>query len=891
MRKLLGAVLLLASLGQVAPAQTTPIQLPANWAKPHPYDTSNSAFREGAFLVPVRSSQMGIVFTIPATVGTPPVPVQSTSAEIKNAAGIVIRKLWQNRAYAPGQHGEIWDGLDDYGIAATGGPFTPLLQYNGVQYKWDGVMANTSPNLTAVDSWSGVGGLFPYDLVSIGGTGFTAEGYNEGGYNAVAFPIATPSLKVKLLLPQAIGGAMFLRAATDGNLIYYVSIIHATPTLTRSWIIAVDPKGYLHNFSAGTVLPRAYYTNAVTPQNYRYLIAQAADVTANDRGFITGVAVQRHGNLLASAHGKRSTAPNENVIRLFDKLTGAPIAGSAGSIAIADPQRMAFDLSGNLWVLSGDGRAGDKLSKVSGVGSTNIVSTPISGLSNPVALAISPVFGDLFVADGGANQQIFEYNVSRNKLVRTLGVPGGYGVGDTCNSAMSPYKFYFDYGGMDVSRQADEVAGQLDTFLNADDDGNLQVGDNSTGQILFYSLSKNAWRYSKRVMYQSWQRTIAAAVNDPTRLFAGQAAMMEITRDWSKDLVPGDPDPALGGNGAWTASHYWLPCIISAVGFPKSLLIPHIREVWKSPSNGNTYALVGDILNKFVWTILNPNGSVTSAHELMPNIAGFSYISPNGDQIFVQQGRATTGYVFPRSHLTGYDSANMPLYGPLDKGVPVTIDHAHGEPLGTFLVSDPTSGGITAVYDPNVNHDVSGKTPAFHLGGILPGRTSFAWTAMPQKDIAWTDGDGSFPAADLSHLAQEGSEVHTVDREIFAMYAGNYAAWGCQFFHYHEDGLFIGQFGYMTRFSATPNGQDSWGINGIPNVATGENKAPGFCGDVGVFKAFRVGTHIKIIHGDESYFPGLHEWDISGLDTITELSATGAMGSTLTLSRVPHHDQ
>jgi DNA-binding beta-propeller fold protein YncE len=453
MKRRIGAAILVMSLGSAAQAQTIPIQLTANWAKPHPYDTSNSAFREGAFIVPIQPNQMGIVFTIPAVVGNPPVPVRSTSAEIKNAAGVVIRKLWQNRAYSPGQHGEIWDGLDDYGFKATAGPFTPLLQYNGVQYKWDGIMANTSPNLTAVDSWSGVGGLFPYDLVSIGNTGFTAEGYNEGEYNSVTFPLATPSIKVNPLIPQSIGGAMLLRAATDGNLIYYVSMVHATPTLGKSWIIAVDPKGYLHNFSAGTVLPRSYYTNAVVRNNPRYLIAQVADLTPGNLGFITGVAVQRYGDLFASAHGKRGSLPNENVIRLFKKRTGTPVGGAAGSIKIEDPQRMAFDLSNNLWVLTGDGRGSDKILKVSGVGSTNTITAPISMLANPVALAISPLSGDLFVADGGKNQQVFEYSVRPNKLIRTLGVAGGYGIGNSCRSSMSPYKFYFDYGGMDVSRQ------------------------------------------------------------------------------------------------------------------------------------------------------------------------------------------------------------------------------------------------------------------------------------------------------------------------------------------------------------------------------------------------------------------------------------------------------
>ncbi|MBB5062436.1 hypothetical protein [Granulicella mallensis] len=883
MKRLIQTILLMVMLGSALRAQNTPIQLPANWAKPHYYSTADSAFQDGKFIVPVRSNQIGFVFSIPATVGTPPVPVRSTSAEVKNAAGVVIRKLWQNRAYSPGKHGEIWDGLDDYGVAAVGGPFTLLLQYNGVQYRWDGVLADTSPDPTAPDSWSGVGGLFPYDLVSIGSEGFTAEGYNEGGYNSITFPLATPSLRVNPLIPQSIGGAMFLRASTDGNLIYYSSMIYLPGSTVKSWVTAVDKKGNIHNFSAGTVLPRTYFMNAVDPKNVRYVTVQGADTINNTEGIITGVAVQRHGSLLATAHGKRNLVASADVIKLFDKDTGAPVGGMAGSIAITNPQRMAFDLAGNLWVLSGDGRSGDTLSKIADVGSTNIITTPIRGLSNPVALAVSPLTGDLFIADGGKNQQVFEYNAKTNELVRKLGKPGGYGIGDSCDSTMSPDKFYFDYGGMDVGRQVDEAAGQLDTFINVDDKNNLEIGDNSTGQIKFFHLSSGVWTYTNRVMYQSWQRTIAAAMNDPTRLFAGQGAMMEITRDWSKELVPGDPDPALGGNGAWTASHYWLPCVISAVGFPTASLIPHIRDVWKSPANGRTYALVGDIMNKFVWTILNSNGSVTAAKSLATNIYGWTTMSPNGDQMYVQRGGPKTRYTFARYPLTGYDSENMPVYGALVNGQTIAVDHAHGEPWNSALASDPTSGGITAVFDQNVNHDVPGSTPAYHLGGVLPGGASFAWTAMPQKDIAWADGDGNFPSADLARMAAEGGDVHSVGKEIFAMYAGNYSAWGCQFFHYHEDGLFIGQFGYMTKFSATPNGQDAWGINGVPNVATGEKKVPGFCGDVGAFKAFQVGTHIKIIHGDESYFPGLHEWDVSGLETITELTATGVLGHTVTL--------
>jgi hypothetical protein len=242
--------------------------------------------------------------------------------------------------------------------------------------------------------------------------------------------------------------------------------------------------------------------------------------------------------------------------------------------------------------------------------------------------------------------------------------------------------------------------------------------------------------------------------------------------------------------------------------------------------------------------------------------------------------------------LNGFDAKNMPVW----TGTPTLVAtihavHANGDPITTArlgITQGPTTAGIYVVYDQDLNTDVSGVTPAFHLGGFKAGASGFTWKAMLQTDMAWPNGHGDFPAADLSRMASEGGTITEVGNEIFTMYAGNYAPTGaCQFTHYHTNGLFVGQFGYMQKFSATANGNNSWGVNGVPSPLLGENKVPGFCGDVGDFQAFSVGSHIKVIHPDESVFHGLHEWDISYLDTITELSATGALGATLTLQPAP----
>ena len=821
---------------------------------------------------------MGIIFAIPATVGNPPVPVRSTSAEISDAAGAVIRNLWQNRAYPPGRFGEVWDGLDDYGRPATGGPFTALLQYNGVQYTWDGVLGDTSPDLFSPNTWGAVTLVIPGDMVTLGDTGIAALGYDEGTYNSATFSRRTPMTNVRPFVPQNIGDDIFTRMATDGKLVYFAD--HTTAAGAGAAVVAFDKLGYLHNFSSGAFFPgpaNAHFRNEVDKMNPRFLVAQACDVVDYPTVAVSGVAVQRKGDILATAHGGMGKAPSSNVVSLWDKTTCAPL----GSFSIANPQRMVFDLKGNLWVISGTGvDTANALSKVTEIGTRNLVTTPISGLDNPMALAISPITGNLFVADGGKHQQVLEYNLVTNSVVRTLGDAGGYGTGSSCNAAVTHYKFWFDYGGRDPRTQADTIS--ADPFVYADDSGGLEVEDPTTGQIEFYRLRQGVWQYTRRIMFEGFQHIMAVAINSPSRIFLGKGALLELNRDWSKPLLAGDPDPAVGGNGGWTLANNWWPCIQSADGYYPGKNIPHTIFVWTSPANGNTYLLSSDMLGNRAWNLLHADGTVTTEQE---NTFFAPRVDPSGD--YTSPSYKSPDLKIYHSSIDGYDARDMPLWLPPTLIATIHAVHGNGDPISFSrlgITQGPTTAGIYVAYDQNVNTDVAGAAPAFHLGGFKAGASGFTWKAMLQRDMAWPNGNGDFPAADLSRLAGEGGTITEVGNEIFTMYAGNGSPTGaCQFTHYHTNGLFVGQFGYLQKFSATANGDNSWGVNGIPSPLLGENKVAGFCGDVGGFQAFSVGSHVKVIHPDESVFHGLHEWDISYLDTITALGASGAMGTTLIL--------
>jgi hypothetical protein len=74
----------------------------------------------------------------------------STSAGAFDAQGNLLRTLWSNRRYTAGVHEGLWDGRDEEGHALS-----PEEEYeirvltHNVIYKWEGVIGNTSTELTS----------------------------------------------------------------------------------------------------------------------------------------------------------------------------------------------------------------------------------------------------------------------------------------------------------------------------------------------------------------------------------------------------------------------------------------------------------------------------------------------------------------------------------------------------------------------------------------------------------------------------------------------------------------------------------------------------------------------------------------------------------------------
>src|SRR5689334_6326673 len=67
-----------------------------------------------------------------------------------DADGTLVRTLWSNRRYTAGLHDANWDGLDDDGQPARAdADYEIRLLTHNVIYTWDGVIGNTSPDMTS----------------------------------------------------------------------------------------------------------------------------------------------------------------------------------------------------------------------------------------------------------------------------------------------------------------------------------------------------------------------------------------------------------------------------------------------------------------------------------------------------------------------------------------------------------------------------------------------------------------------------------------------------------------------------------------------------------------------------------------------------------------------
>jgi hypothetical protein len=214
---------------------------------------------------------------------------------------------------------------------------------------------------------------------------------------------------------------------------------------------------------------------------------------------------------------------------------------------------------------------------------------------------------------------------------------------------------------------------------------------------------------------------------------------------------------------------------------------------------------------------------------------------------------------------SGLDAGGAPQWAPFALLAQVSSLQS-GDP---FYQDVPRIAGINDPTYPQSTRDIvisfsPGKAAGFHLGGIVPGKDGWLWRASPSGSWA-LDGDGNITPRDgryeIANDVQYPGNIVTVSGSnvIFGYHGEGWRSQEAdQWIHYHDDGLFIGQFG-------TPG---VW----VPSPARATAVA-GFAGNAFTPQLVTVAGQVYLWHNDESGHGGVHRWWLKGADTLREFEA------------------
>jgi hypothetical protein len=770
----------------------------------------------------------------------------ATSAGVYDSNGTLLRTLWSNQPYPPGASAANWDGNDDYGSPAAAGTYQIKVLYNNVTYEW-GLIGDTSANWVGPNIWDNQA-VLPTDMAISGTTAYAANSYAEGRPQVSMFDLSQPQQPASLFMINVCVLVQYV--ATDGNLLYFVNLTSGWAD-SNSYVGAYNPAStQFYSFPAGTTSSECGQTQPFGVIDYSLNAAVAP----------SGIAVQTKGNLLAVSHGTSWWNSSQDMILLFDKTSGTLL----GNIAIPNPQRIAFAPDGDLWAISGN-----SVVLISSVGTKNIVTTTLPGLIAPLALAVDPNTSDILVADGGTAQQVKRFS-SGGRLLSTYGDPGGY---TDCNPTVTKDRLFLDetagtgYPGGEKAAMGGIIF--TSTFLAVLPDSSFWVSDPGNARVLHIS---SQGQYIEQIAFLRFFYYVAADHGNPSRVFAHA---LEYAVDYTKPLVPGDPDPELGGNGSWSLVRNWSACLPSNyfAFFTAVQTFGNGRtyaEVFQpNPTNLPPWGPLEELVElpasgplRFSGQFLMPSAWVRESFDHTGNLTWWNYDTQNGAPTQSAYVRTLTGYddndwpVWDNPQLLAYvpDSCTFSAYGCTSN------DPNEWGGWGMTTFPQPSSGGIYATNYP------SPATPGLdhHVGGVLAGGKNWLWKASPGAVISSPDGHGTFP--DIGgYGGHDGIGALVEGSNIFEGYDGQWGSFSSQWMHWSEDGLLIGQFGHSA----------SGETNGI--------LFPGAAGNIATMATVTVGANIYLYNSDEGNHTGIHQWKISGLDSIHEVSGTAQLGGAVDL--------
>ncbi|MFL5744436.1 MAG: PA14 domain-containing protein [Niastella sp.] len=747
-------------------------------------------------LAPAQTN-VSFTFSLPASA--------STSAGVFSKDGTLQKTLWSGVTYTAGSHKVDWDGTLDDGTLAPAASYDIRVLSNNVKYQWEGVIGNTS------DAVSGptVQRFFErlYGMAISGNSAYFSTGYNEGSPSQAKFLLSNPQVKVDVLPSSGTGQATtFL--TTDGINVYYGGNDQFSPNHANWFVYATrtaDDGEAL--FTNGNPLACVYgrtYPSAINIIND----ANAA---------ISGMAVQKTGSYLFVSHKQL------NELHVLNKTTGALVK----KISLTAPQGLATDNNNNLWVIyTLNGNTVANQFTVQADGSLSAPVLHLTGLADPVCMAVSPDGNTLVVADAGNSQQLKAFDNTTGAPSWTFGQQGGY----LANPNVANDKFYFN-----------DVSGSIhESFIAFQSDGSFWVGDIGNYRTVHFSANRN---YLEQMMFLRHNYSIAVDANNASRVFA---EYLEFKIDYTKPLAP--------NNGSWTLVRNWRASI------PAHYYQDFIVNIFKyvtTLSNGRTYGLLQN-LSTSNWEVVElPASGPVRFTGISTNAA--VQILPDGSlarYAIAGLGRPAYWQKYP---LKGFDADNNPQWniGGAGDTLAITPVVTGADPVdwGSYpMAGGVTSSNIVVSFDKDVIQNGHGF--GYHLGGIKAGTNKWLWRTAKSTTPSYQGpfpADGSF---DVGNTVQyPGGVALASDRNIFWNYHGEFwknsqvNKWN----QVYDDGLFIGQFG----------------VTG-PEVS-GQIAAPMMAGNV--FSANIVkdaNGNLYLYHNDESHHSALHRWKISGLNTIQE---------------------
>jgi predicted Zn-dependent protease len=747
-----------------------------------------------------------------------------TSAGVFATDGTLIRTLWSKVRYnSAGVYSAVWDGLDDNSNAAPAGTYQIRLLEHNTEYVWDGAIGNSSAEISGPTVHKG---FYPMRDMAISGTnGFYVSGYNEGQYDFRSL-LTTDPQRVKIAW------------GADGK---PANIYDPTWNWTATdghWVYfacsaATNPTNTSTNNFPGFVL--AAQVGAANPAFSAYFTQGVPIVNGlnTNTTYPNGVYVGTQPGLsgLAVQQSGNLLAVSvalDNAVYLLDKQSGAAVT----SFAVNSPGRLNFSPDGSLWVISGS-----NVVDFTGLPSAPSAAATISSLLQPLALAVNQTNPDIIlVADGGNSQQVKAFN-STGASLWTYGLAGGY---PSNGIAVETDKFWFSDG---------ETNG---TFLCFAPDGSFWVGDGGNHRSLHFSAALN---YLEQIMYQPHSYIACVDQNNPARVFN---QFLEFSVDYTKPLAQ-----------SWTLVNNWKANVPAAnISLNNGAYDNEGLYEVTTFTNGRTYALIDDNDPTFspfprseLCELVGNQLRLTGLFPAYSNNRGWISLGPDGSARRTTMGAAT----WYEDTLAGFDSSNNPVWNP--ETLIASASQGITDPVPRFggfgnIRATVSSNNILVSFDQTL-------TNGWHLGGIRVGSSSWLWKASPA--VAFMNGTGTYEIS--NGVTYGGDTLQAVDRNIIFGYHGEFfrnQGQAGQHMHFYDDGLFVGQFGEAT-----------------PGHSADEGALPGFNGNGHCPSLIKTSSGDYYIWDSDEAAHGPQRWHLVNARNIRELTGSGSMGGTITLTNPP----